>query len=177
MTLQEISSAMVRLMSILRRRPEFGLQGDTPATARWESGLHVVTSHENGMQLMTDMPSELGGRGDQVTPGWLMRAGLASCAATRIAMAAAAEQIELAMLEVTTNSRSDTRGLFGMMDAEGAPVNAGPHDVQLIVRISAPGIARERLRALVEDSHRCSPVSSALCQSVPISVRIDIDAD
>jgi uncharacterized OsmC-like protein len=60
------------------------------------------------------MPSEVGGSGDQVTPGWLFRAGLASCAATRIAMAAAAEGIELATLEVRASSRSDTRGLLGM---------------------------------------------------------------
>ena len=176
MTLRAISAAMDRLMAILLRRPEFGLQDDTPAIARWESGLRVVSSHENGTQMVTDMPAELGGGGNQVTPGWLMRAGLASCAATRIAMAAAAEQIELAMLEVTTRSRSDARGIFGMADANGARVNAGPLDVELIVRIFAPGIATERLRALVEDSHRCSPVSNALCQSVPVSLRIDIDA-
>jgi uncharacterized OsmC-like protein len=176
MNLQAISAAMHRLTTILQRRPEFGLQDDTPAIARWESGLRVVSSHEGGMQLVTDMPAELGGGGNQVTPGWLMRAGLASCAATRIAMAAATEQIELAMLEVSSTSRSDARGLLGMLDAEGAPVNAGPRDVELIVRISAPGIAPERLRALVEESHRRSPVSNALCQSVPVSLRIDIDA-
>lgn len=176
MTFQEISAAMDRLVSILRRRPEFGLQDDIPATARWERGLRVVSRHENGTQLVTDMPAELGGDGGQLTPGWLMRGGLASCAATRIAMAAAAEQIDLAMLEVTAHSRSDARGLFGMADAEGASVSAGPRDVELTVRIAAPGTAPERLRALVEESHRYSPVSNAFCQSVPVSLRIDIDA-
>jgi hypothetical protein len=34
-----------------------------------------------------------------VTPGWLFRAGFASCAATCIAMGAAAQGIELASLE------------------------------------------------------------------------------
>jgi uncharacterized OsmC-like protein len=175
MTFRAISAAMDRLTTILRQRPEFGLQEDTPATARWESGLRVVLSHENGTQLMTDMPAELGGSGNQVTPGWLMRAGLTSCAATRIAMAAAADRIELAMLEVSTSSRSDARGLFGMTDADGVPVDAGPRDVELIVRISAPGIAPDRLRSLVEESHRCSPVSNALCHAVRISLRIDVD--
>lgn len=168
---------MSRLTAILQRRPEFGLQDDTTAVARWESGLRVVLSHENGTQIATDLPVELGGGGNQVTPGWLLRAGLASCAATRIAMAAATEQIELAMLEVTTHSRSDVRGLFGMTDAKGAAVCAAPRDVELIVRISAPGIATERLRALVEESQRCSPVSNALCQSVPVVLRIDIDTE
>ena len=176
MTLRAISAAMDRLAAILRRRPEFGLQDDTPATARWEGGLRVVSRHENGTQLLTDMPAELGGSGTQVTPGWLMRAGLASCVATRIAMAVAAEHIELAMLEVTTGSRSDARGLFGMTNADGAPVDPGPLDVELIVRISAPGIAPDRLRVLVEEGHRFSPVSNALCHAVPVSLRIHIDA-
>jgi uncharacterized OsmC-like protein len=175
MTLRAISGAMDRLTTILRRRPEFGLHDDTPAIARWEGGLRVVSSHENGTQLVTDMPAELGGGGAQVTPGWLMRAGLASCAATRIAMAAAAGQIELEILEVSANSRSDARGLLGMADTDGAPVDAGPRDVELNVRISAPGIAPDRLRALVEESHRCSPVSNALCHAVPISLRLTID--
>lgn len=176
MTLQAISAAMDRLTTILQRRPEFGLQDDTPATARWERGLRVVSRHVNGTQLVTDMPAELGGSGTQVTPGWLMRAGLASCAATRIAMAAAAERIELAMLEVSTKSRSDARGLFGMADADGVPVEAGPRDVRLIVRISARGIAPDRLRSLVEESHRYSPVGNALCHAIPVSLHIDIHA-
>lgn len=176
MSLRAISAAMDRLTTILRRRPEFGLHDDVPATARWHSGLRVVASHENGTQFVTDMPAELGGGGTQVTPGWLMRAGLASCAATRIAMAAAAEHLELAMLEVTTSSRSDARGLFGITDAEGTTVGAGPLDVELIVRISAPGIAPDRLRTLVEEGHRYSPVSHALCHAVPVTLRIDIHA-
>ena len=72
-----------------------GMHDDAPATARWRGGTRVVTSHANGIEIPTDMPGELGGSGDRVTPGWLFRAGLASCAATRIAMGAAAEGIEL----------------------------------------------------------------------------------
>ena len=53
-------------------------------------------------------------------------------------MAAAAEGIELAALEVRASSRSDARGLLGMAEADGAPVSAGPRDVQLHVRIAAP---------------------------------------
>ena len=41
-------------------------------------------------------------------------------------MGAAAAGIVLAMLEVVARSRSDTRGLLGMLDADGAPVNAAP---------------------------------------------------
>jgi uncharacterized OsmC-like protein len=174
-TARAIAAAMARVTAILRRRPEFALRDDTPATARLESGLKVVLSDQNGTRLITDMPAEIGGAGNPPTPGWLMRAGLASCAATRIAMAAAAEQIELATLEVCASSRSDSRGLLGLTDADGLPVDAGPRDVELRVRICAPGIAAERLRALIEHSERCSPVSNALRQPVPVALHIDID--
>ena len=176
MATQDIAAAMQRVEAVLRRHPEVGLRDDAPATARWESGTRVATSHANGTQMLTDMPNTLGGSGDQVSPGWLFRAGLASCAATRIAMGAAAEGIELATLEVLASSRSDTRGLLGMADADGKPVQAGPRSVQLLVRIGAHGIAPERLRALVEESCRCSPVPDALQNAVPIDLRIDVDA-
>lgn len=175
MTLRAISAAMDRLTTILQRRPDFGLHDDTRATARWEGGLRVVSRHENGTEVLTDMPAELGGGGAQITPGWLMRAGLAACTATRILMAAAVEEIELSLLEVSVISHSDMRGFFGMSDVDGAQVAAGPLDMALGVRISAPGVAADRLRALVEKGYRLSPVSDALCRAVPVSLRIDID--
>lgn len=175
MTTQQIAAAMQRVEAFLRRRPEAGLHEDASATARWQSGTRVVSSHVNGTLLSTDMPSELGGSGDKVTPGWLFRAGIASCSATRIAMSAAAEGIELASLEVSASSRSDARGLFGMTDAAGEPVCAGPRDVQLVVRIGAHGVSPERLRSLVENSHRCSPVTSAVENAVPMALHIEVD--
>jgi hypothetical protein len=90
-------------------------------------------------------------------------------------MAAAIEHIEIATLEVSASSHSDARGLLGMRTSDGALVDAGPVGMELLVRISAPGIALERLRSLVEESQRCSPVGDALCREIPISLRIDID--
>jgi organic hydroperoxide reductase OsmC/OhrA len=176
MTTLEIATAIHRVEAVLKRRPEMGLHDDAPATARWENGTRVVASHANGTRIPTDMPGELGGSGDQVTPGWLFRAGFASCAATSIAMAAAAKGIELAMLEVRAASRSDVRGLLGMTNTEGEPVHAGPCDVELVVRIRAHGVDPARLRALVEDAYRCSPISSAVVNAVPVALRIDVDA-
>ena len=175
-TAQTIAAAMQRVESAFRRRPEAGLADDTPATAHWESGTRVVSQHPKGIQVVTDMPSEIGGSGDQVTPGWLLRAALASCAATRIAMAAAAAGIELTTLNVVASSRSDARGILGMTNADGQPVPAGPRDVQLAVRIAAQGVAEERLRALVEQSHGCAPVTAAHQSAVPVALRIEVVA-
>jgi uncharacterized OsmC-like protein len=176
MSAQDLAQALQRVEVVLRRRPEMGLHDDAPATARWDGGTRIVSSHANGMQIQTDMPSELGGTGDQVTPGWLMRAGLAACTATRIAMGAAAAGIELTTLELRASSRSDTRGMLGMPDVDGTPVGAGPRDVQLHVTIAARGVEAERLRALVEESHRCSPVPCAIQEPVPVALSIEVGA-
>ena len=174
MTAQDIAAAMRRVEGILQRRPDVGMHAEAPASARWEGGTRIVASHANGKEMATDMPSELGGSGDEVTPGWLFRAGFASCAATCIAMGAAAQGIELASLEVVAKSRSDLRGLLGMTDADGARVHAGPRDIELVVRIAAPGVPPERLRALVQESYRCSPISTAVASGVPVELSIDI---
>jgi len=174
MTMEDIATAMQRVQSILKRKPAAGVHDDAPATARWQTGLRIAASHANGAQVLTDMPTELGGSGDQVTPGWLLRAGLASCLATRIAMGAAATGIELTFLEVVASSRSDARGLFGMPEVSGEPVSAGPRDVQLVVRISAAGVSAKVLQELAEDSDRCSPVSTALRDQVSAALRVEV---
>jgi uncharacterized OsmC-like protein len=168
-TAKQIASAMKRAETVLKRRPRTGLAADAPATACWQGGMRVVTRHDGGFRISTDMPEELAGTGDQVTPGWLVRAGLASCLATRIAMAAAAEGIDLDAIEVAASSQSDARGLLGMAGAPGP----GPLEVKLHVRISAPGISPERLHALVEYSQAHSPVSAALSKPVPISLSVE----
>jgi uncharacterized OsmC-like protein len=172
MGMQEIAAAVERVEAVLKRRPEVGIHDDAPATARWTGNTRVVASHANGTQVPTDMSTELGGTGDRVTPGWLFRAGFASCAATSIALAAAAQGIVLDALEVQASSRSDTRGMLGMADATGAPVFAGPHDVQLHVRIAAAGVAPERLRELVERAYRCSPIPNALLTAIPVDLQV-----
>jgi uncharacterized OsmC-like protein len=176
MTTRDIATAVQRVQSVLQRRPAAGVHDDAPATARWQNGLRVVAFNANGTQMLTDMPTELGGSGDMVTPGWLFRAGLASCLATSIALNAAYEGIELAALEVLVTSRSDLRGLLGMADSTGGPVGAGPSEIQIQVRISATGVSTERLRLLVERSDRCSPISAAARDAVPTALRIEVDA-
>lgn len=176
MTMQDVAAAIQRAQGVLQRRPQMGLQDDAPATARWRDGTQVVTHHANGTHLPTDLPEELGGSGDHVTPGWLFRAGLAACAATSIAMAAAEAGIELETLEVQASSRSDTRGALGMKDGEGQPVFAGPGDVQLRVRIRAHDASPGRLRVLVETGCRRSPIPNAVQAAAPLALHIDVEA-
>jgi uncharacterized OsmC-like protein len=177
MTTQKLTEAIDRVQTVLRRRPDAGIHDDAPATAQWTSGARCVASHPNGMRMSTDMPTELGGTGDQVTPGWLFRAGLASCAATSIVMAAAAEGIALSALEVKADSRSDVRGLLGMPDADGRPVDAGPQNLTLSVRIAADHVDPERLRAIVQAGIRRSPVPNTVTTATPLDLHIAVGED
>ena len=171
----DIAAALKRLEKVLLRSPKTGLHADAPATARWNGGTRVTTRHENGTQFATDLPPEVGGEGTAATPGWLLRAGLASCVTTRIAMAAAVRGIELSMLEIVATSRSDARGLLGMRDDHGERVSAGPGDLELHVKIAAAdGTCAEQLRLLVEQCNACSPVSCAVQERTPIELRIEV---
>jgi len=175
MSAERIAAALVRLESVLRARPTFGDYEEIPATAEWQGGAKFTVHHPKGeLRVLTDLPAELGGEGEAVTPGWLMRAGLAACTASAIVLSAAAEGIALESLELTAGARSDVRGLLGMHDENGAPVTAGFREVRLRVRISAPGVSRERLQALVERADRQSPVSSALREAVPVELHVEL---
>ena len=176
MSIENIATAMQRVESVFMRRPEAGIHDDAPATASLDGDVKVITRHVDGTQLVTDMPRELGGSGEYVTPGWLFRAGLASCAATSIALRAATEGVGLTLLEVIARSRSDARGLLGMSEPSGEPVYAGPFDMQLHVRIGADGVAAERLRGLVEDSLRHSPIPNAVAHATQLALHIDVQA-
>jgi uncharacterized OsmC-like protein len=173
MGMPEIAAALERVRNVLRRRPETGLHDDSVSVARWQGGLRIVASHANGTSIETDMPGEFGGSGDRVTPGWLFRSGVGACAATTIVTSAAAQGIELDTLEVSVRSRSDSRGMLGIAGAGGQPVSAAPQDLTLHVRIAAAGVAPDRLRALVAEGCRCSPIPSAVQQALPLAIEVE----
>jgi hypothetical protein len=93
-----------------------------------------------------------------------------------IAMVAATEGIELDELEVHAHSKSDARTLVGVTQSDGSPVYAGPSDMRLSVRISAPGVAPERLRALAEEGLRRSTIFNVLPNVTPATIDIDVGA-
>lgn len=174
MTYMALADALQRVESVLTRRPDLGLHDDAPAHSRWRQGTRVESEHANGARMFTDMPSELGGSGEHVTPGWLFRAGVASCFATTIVMVAATEKIDLSDLEVRVSSRSDTRGLLSMADEDGAPVYSGPRDVEMQVRIAAANASPERLRKLVDDCLLVSPIPNAVIGCTPMAVDVQV---
>lgn len=174
MGMEQIAASLERVASVLRRKPQAGLVDDSEATAQWLGDLRTSVRSDKGISVATDMPTELGGEASAMTPGWLLRAGLASCSATRIAMAAAAEGITLQTLEVRATSRSDARGLLAVPEMDGGAVPAGPLAMALHVRISAPGVPEARLRALVASTATCSPVTGAVEQPLPVAMHVEV---
>ena len=173
MSTSNVRAALARLQKVLERHPGAGLHEDTEARVSWDGQLACRAHDPAGAEILTDMPEQCGGTGSQVTPGWLMRAGLAACGATCIAMLAARREIELTHLNVTVRSRSDVRGLLGMADGSSGPVDAGPVEVELSVEIGARERTAAELEALVAEACACSPVGRALGSLTPVRLRVE----
>lgn len=159
----------------IRRDPAAATQSDVGVTATMESGLRVGVTDDTGRILATDMPAVIGGNGSAATPGTLLRAAVASCEATILAMVAAEEGIPLTRVDVRVESRSDYRGLLGI-DDDGQAVFPGPLELVITLRIAAPGVDPEQVRALVARCEARSPVTAALRLSVPVRTEIDVVA-
>jgi uncharacterized OsmC-like protein len=170
MTKTHIQHTMASLVTDLAEHPEKCLAADTPATATIEAGLRCHATGPRGAALTTDMPVGIGGGGSGPSPGWYLRAALATCDATVIAMRAAQLGVVLTTLEVTVESESDSRGLLGM---DGG-ITPGPLSIRTRVHIAADGVPSEQLRALVTWAEERSPVADALRRAVPVTTSVEI---
>jgi len=166
--MSDIRESIISVKSALASKSDAGPAPDRPAVAMIEEGLRCRTEGADGWAVVTDMPAAVGGEGAAPTPGWLIRAALASCAATTIAMRAAELGLPLTRLEVTAESETDMRGILGV----GEGVEPGPVSARLRVRLAAEGGDEQRLEELVEwaDSH--SPVGDCVRRAVPVELEI-----
>jgi uncharacterized OsmC-like protein len=165
---ERIASCMQQAISYLGEHPDEARYTDSPATATREGSLSFKVETPTGGSIVTDMPSGVGGDGSAPSPGWVMRAALAACDATLIAMRAAQEGVELEKLEVTVDSTSDDRGLLGMDDS----IPAGPLRTRIRVGLSSPGTTEEQLRELVDWAHHHSPVGDAVSREIPLDIEV-----
>ncbi|MFC5609048.1 OsmC family protein [Variovorax soli] len=168
MSIERIQQSLGKLSKHFEGQPQDALSKDAPATAVLESGLRCRVDGPGGVAVVTDMPVSIGGTNSAPSPGWLMRAALANCDATLVALRAAQLGIVLQHLEVTAESESDHRGILGLDEA----VPAGPLDVRVTVRVAAEGVSEEQLRELVHWAEQHSPVGDALRRAVPL--RVDV---
>ena len=163
-----IGESIDAAVAYLSEHPDEARYTDSVATAVLEEGLRFRVAGPSGDDLTTDMPPAVGGGGEGLSPGWLLRAGLAACAGSLVAMELDRAGLAVTGLKVEVDSESDDRGILGM--DPGVP--AGPLSVR--VRVEATVEAGDR--GAVEDAirrglERC-PVADAVRRPVEVTLEI-----
>lgn len=168
--MESIRSAIETASDQLTEHPEAAVATDAAATAVREEGLRFRVEGPKG-DVITDMSETVGGGATAPTPGWLMRAALASCDATAVAMEAARDGIELTDLTVTVESETDFRGVLGIDDS----VSPGPLAVRVRIQLAADNATEDHLREIVRRAESRSPVGDAVTRAVSMTTEIVTD--
>lgn len=166
----DIRDAIEKTSKVIAEQPEKARSKNVPATARLLDGLRCEVKGPNGETVHTDMPPAMGGAASAPAPGWLLRASMASCTATAIAMRAAKLGVSLTTLEVTVESYSDNRGILGLDDK----IAAGLSSIATQVRIGARDVSPDQLRELAQWGDGHSPVACTARSSPSYSLEIDV---
>lgn len=170
MSTGKVREAIENMTNVLSAQPQKGRSRNTSATATLESGLRFRVVGPRGEAAVTDMPPALGGEGSAPNPGWLLRASLASCNATMIAIRAAQLGITLETLEVTVMGESDVRGLLGTDEA----VSAGLFGLRTHVKIGAGGASPEQIHQIVSWAEAHSPIGCTVRDARATEVEVEV---
>jgi uncharacterized OsmC-like protein len=166
----DIAATLKHAHRIFTERPGAARKASACAIATWTGGLRCEVAGPADERAVTDMPVVIGGQGEGCNPGWLMRASLASCAATAIAMRAAMRGIALDTLRIVVESESDARGLVGI---EG--VSMAMDNLRMSVRIAARDVDPATLRELATTVAKTSPVNATLCTGPDVTLDVTVE--
>jgi uncharacterized OsmC-like protein len=169
--MEDIRGAIEKASAYLAENPDAATDTDAAATAIREDGLRFRVDGPRGA-VITDMAESVGGGASAPTPGWLLRAALAACDATTVAMESARAGIELTELTVSVESDSDFRGVLGV-DGGASP---GPLEVRTRVEVTARDATEEQLREIVQRAEERSPVRDALLREVSMTTEVLTDS-
>jgi uncharacterized OsmC-like protein len=165
-----VREALEKISRVINEQPEKARSKNVPATARLLEGLRCVATGPYGETVHTDMPPAMGGAASAPTPGWLLRAAIASCTATVIGMRAAKLGVNLTTLEVSVGSESDNRGMLGLDDK----ISAGLSPITARVKIGAKDVPADQLRELAEWGDRHSPIACTARSSPNFSLEVEV---
>jgi uncharacterized OsmC-like protein len=169
MNAPDIRKALDNLAATIAADPAKAKSRNAPASARLTDGLQCEVTGPHGARIVTDMPPAMGGSASGPNPGWFLRAALASCTTTAIAMRAAKLGIKLEMLELTVESESDQRGLLGL----DKTVSAAMNPLRTKVRIRGDA-TQEVLRELAAWGDAHSPVGCTLRLASLSSLEVEV---
>jgi uncharacterized OsmC-like protein len=164
-----IAEAVANATNYLTEHPDEARYRDSMAVARLVEGLRVDVRGADGSSLRTDMPKGIGGTEAALSPGWVLRAAIASCVASMIGIRAAVLGWELSAVEVSVDSESDDRGILGMAD----DIPAGPLSTRISVAISAQGRQLADVEELARWAVDHCPSADAIRRAVPLEVVIE----
>ena len=121
MSVDHIQRSVSGVIAYLRENPKDALSTSPPITAVMEGGLKCRATGDSGQSVVTDMPEAVGGGGSAPSPGWLSRAALATCDATRIALRAA--ELGKAMLSINAVKGFEIGSGFDSVNKKGSELN------------------------------------------------------
>jgi uncharacterized OsmC-like protein len=163
-----IRSALEGAGAYLAAHPDEARYTDSTAIARIEDGLRVAVEGPSGERLETDMPAAVGGGGSAPSPGWFLRAAVASCVLSLATMRAAQLGWTNFAGEVDVDSESDDRGILGLdPSTPGAPLS-----MRISLRISADAKGLDHLEELAVWAVEHCPVSDAVRRPIPVHVEV-----
>jgi len=168
MSAATIREALEKAERVFAVKPELAAKQTASATARMVDGLRCDITGPTGEHATADNTRALGGTDSAPSPGWYLRAAMASCTAMLITMRAAQLGIVLRNLEVSVSARADVRGWLGMGD-----MSCALSDLRMQVKIGADGVSAQQLRELVE---WCEAHSAVGC-TVRAGPKIDLDIE
>jgi uncharacterized OsmC-like protein len=165
---QSIREAIDNISKAITANPDKARVKNATAIASLKGELAFAITGPNGETVVTGMPKAIGGSGEVPQPGWLLRAALASCTGTVIAMRAAKLGITLDKLEVKVDSQSDNRGLLGLDEK----VSAALIGLRTVVSVHAANATHADLDALVQWADAHSPVACTLRSALAANVEV-----
>jgi uncharacterized OsmC-like protein len=165
----DIGKAVESVEQYFQTQSEPGPRADVPAIATIKDGLKCRIESPDGTAIYTDMPKSIGGSASANSPGWHLRAALASCDATLLAMRAARLGLKLNSIEVRVEATSDGRGMF--LDEGVLP---GSPEMCLYFKIAASDVSREAIKDLVHWVEQHSPVGSDVSRAVDLRSEIEL---
>jgi uncharacterized OsmC-like protein len=168
MSMQQISGAIDNVARVIAENPDKARVKNAPAVASLKEGLNFSVTGPSGERIETDMPKGVGGEAGAPNPGWMMRAALAACTGTVIAMRAAKLGIALTHLDVTVESQSDNRGMLGLDEAVSAKLSA----LRTRVSIGAEKASPAALEAIARWGDAHSPVACTLREALSADIEV-----
>ncbi|MGH2429265.1 MAG: OsmC family protein [Candidatus Limnocylindria bacterium] len=165
---EAIRTALEGATKYLTENPDEARYTDSAARATIEGGLRCRVAGPAGELLETDMPGAVGGAGSAPSPGWFLRAAVASCAASLAVMRAAQLGVDNFRCAVEVDSESDDRGILGI----DASVPGGPLSMRVAFDITATDARRDQLEEIAQWAVEHCPVSDAVRRAIPVSVEV-----